>query len=426
MNDSTRPVPHAAGIDAAPASTAAVASIIASVALTAIGNGLMFAYIPVSLGVAGFPPTWAGAILTALSAGGLVACLTTGALVRRVGHARAFMIFSALIILSNTAIAAGVHPFPWIAARALYGFAISGMFIVAQSWLNDAVSNAIRGRAMAILGIGGAASNAAFPTISQQLIEMFGWRETYMILGVFVWLLILPLAIFVVRNRPEDRGEYPDGADEVPEAERKEAESNRAPESAGALRTWFFWVTALSIGVPSMVSTAFIFHQISILTEFGLSASMAAGLFVPFAIAATVSSFAGGYLVDRFNPIRVYTINAGVFVLGTLVLVSVTSPLHGFVYAGLMGLFQGVQMIIMHTTWAYLYGRRGLGNVQGAGSMTNIAYSAIGPLPLAALHGYFGDFRPAILILGGLMIISAITVNLVRKEAHGVAPDSED
>src|SRR5690606_22515595 len=38
----------------------------------------------------------------------------------------------------------------WITARGLYGFAICGLFIVAQSWLNDAVENAIRGRVMAV------------------------------------------------------------------------------------------------------------------------------------------------------------------------------------------------------------------------------------------------------------------------------------
>jgi MFS family permease len=312
--------------------------------------------------------------------------------------------------------------FAFAALRALGqgSMPVNGTLLVAQWFVR------YRGRAMAIMGIGGALSNAAFPTISQQLIEMFGWRETYMILGVFVWVLILPLAIFVVRNRPEDIDAHPDGADEMPESERRAAGSTEAPESANALRTAFFWVTALSIGVPSMVGTAYVFHQISILTEFGLSASLAAGLFVPFAITATGASFLGGYLVDRFNPIRVYTANSGLFIVATIVLVLVSEPILGFVYAGLMGLFQGIQMIIMNTTWAYFYGRRGLGNVQGAGSMTNIAYSAIGPLPLAALHGYFGDFRPAILILGALMIISAVTVNLVRKEAHGVVPDNED
>lgn len=132
------------------ATLVAVASVIMSMACAAVGNGLMFAYIPVRLGLSGFDPTWAGLILTGLSAGGIAGCLLTGLLVRRVGHARAFMIFSALIVLSNASIGAGVHPVLWIAARALYGFAICGMFIVGQSWLNDAVANSVRGRVMAI------------------------------------------------------------------------------------------------------------------------------------------------------------------------------------------------------------------------------------------------------------------------------------
>ena len=132
------------------ATLVAVASVIMSMACAAVGNGLMFAYIPVRLGLSGFDPTWAGLILTGLSAGGIAGCLLTGLLVRRVGHARAFMIFSALIVLSNASIGAGVQPVLWIAARALYGFAICGMFIVGQSWLNDAVANSVRGRVMAI------------------------------------------------------------------------------------------------------------------------------------------------------------------------------------------------------------------------------------------------------------------------------------
>lgn len=135
--------------DPGPASLVAIASVIAATGLIAIGNGLLFAYIPVRLNAGGFAPTWAGVILTMLSAGGMAGCLLTGLLVRRVGHARAFMTVAALIILSNVAIAAGVYPVVWTAARTLYGFAIAALFIVAQSWLNDAVDNRIRGRVMA-------------------------------------------------------------------------------------------------------------------------------------------------------------------------------------------------------------------------------------------------------------------------------------
>ena len=152
------------GRPAAPPPLVAIASVIASMALVAVGNGLMFAYIPVRLGAEGFAPTWAGGMLTGLSAGGIAGCLLTGVIVRRIGHARAYMVLSALIVLSNVGVAAGTHPILWIVARALYGFAISAMFIVAQSWLNDAIDNSIRGRVMAIfyvsyvvgLGIGSA------------------------------------------------------------------------------------------------------------------------------------------------------------------------------------------------------------------------------------------------------------------------------
>lgn len=135
-------------------SPVAVGSVILSLSLLAVGNGLVFAYIPVRLSAEGLAPTWAGIILTAMSSGGVLGCLLAGRLVSRVGHARAFMTCAALIVLSNTLVAAGPYPVWWVVARAAYGFAITGLFIVSQSWLNDAVDNAIRGRVMSIFYIG--------------------------------------------------------------------------------------------------------------------------------------------------------------------------------------------------------------------------------------------------------------------------------
>jgi MFS family permease len=128
----------------------AVASIILSMGLVALGNGLLFAYIPVKLAAEGFAPWVAGAILTALAGGGLAGCLLTGPLVQRVGHARVFASLGAALILSVLGIALDTLPLLWIASRALYGLAMSGLFIVSQSWLNDACENAWRGRVIAI------------------------------------------------------------------------------------------------------------------------------------------------------------------------------------------------------------------------------------------------------------------------------------
>lgn len=182
----------------------AIASVIVSMALVAVGNGLLFAYIPVRLGLEGFPPTWAGLILTGLSAGGIAGCLLTSALVRRVGHARGYMILSALIVLANAGVALHVHPVSWIVARALYGFAICAMFIVAQSWLNDAVGNAIRGRVMAIfyvayvVGLGVGSFLLSFIDIHSAEAPILGI--------VFTALSILPVGLTKLAQPPAPEG----------------------------------------------------------------------------------------------------------------------------------------------------------------------------------------------------------------------------
>ncbi len=128
----------------------AVASIIVSMGLIAVGNGLLFVYIPVKLAAEGFAPWVAGAILTALAGGGLIGCLVTGRLVQRVGHARGFATLTAGLILSVLAIALDTQPVLWILSRALYGLAVAGLFIVSQSWLNDACENRWRGKVIAV------------------------------------------------------------------------------------------------------------------------------------------------------------------------------------------------------------------------------------------------------------------------------------
>ncbi len=200
MDERTQATKRGAGTGGAPASPVAVASIIISLTLVAIGNGLMFAYIPVRLGQAGFDPTWAGTMLTGLAAGSIAACLLTGRLVRRVGHARAIMVFSALIVLSNAAVGAGTMPVPWIAARALYGFGITGIFIVAQAWLNDAVENRVRGRVMAIMyvayvvGLGVGSFGLRFLDLGTAAVPLLGIA--------FTAVSILPIGLTRLRPPP--------------------------------------------------------------------------------------------------------------------------------------------------------------------------------------------------------------------------------
>lgn len=124
----------------------AMSGIIASMMLLAGSSGISFAYIPISLDQNGFEPWVAAAMTPALSFGGFIGCLVTGWLLRLSGHARIFMTVFALIILSFLIVMLTKNPTMWVVARIVYGFGVTGAFIIAQSWLHDATTDDRRGK----------------------------------------------------------------------------------------------------------------------------------------------------------------------------------------------------------------------------------------------------------------------------------------
>ena len=57
-----------------------------------------------------------------------------------------------------------------------------------------------RGRALSIAAIGGLVSSAAFPLLNVWLIEAFGWRMSWLVLGAIIIVLFTPLALFLIRK----------------------------------------------------------------------------------------------------------------------------------------------------------------------------------------------------------------------------------
>ncbi|MEZ4503490.1 MAG: MFS transporter [Dehalococcoidia bacterium] len=270
-----------------------------------------------------------------------------------------------------------------------------------------------RGRAMALMGLGFPVSVAVIPPVARFLIDTIGWREAYGVLGVMVWLLVLPGALLVVRERPEDMGLHPDGANEPPPGEALSApgvDELRRP----VLSSPRFWVLAIPLSTTSLVVTGLVFHQAAILDEQGLSAQTAAAIFVPYALSSAGVSLVAGDLADRFGPKLVFAC-AMLTLLGGMGLALVMDSLAlAIVYAVLIGGSGGFSRIVNGVTWAHFYGRRALGRVQGSAVMVNISASALGPLPLAWLDAQFDGFRPGIAILGVLPVAAMGAVALAR------------
>lgn len=272
-----------------------------------------------------------------------------------------------------------------------------------------------RGRAMAIIGLGFAASNALLPPLSRLLIEQIGWRGAYMVLGVMVWILIIPAALFIVRNQPEDLGLYPDGDSAPPRSEQRGPGGvGEEPRPVKVFSSLKFWLLAVPLAAPSFITTALVFHQASIFLEHGLSPAVAASVFVPYAIMSAGASTLAGFVADRIGPKRLFLINLGILFIAIVILYFINSPATAVLYAAILGAAGGTQSVVTGVTWAHYYGRRGLGRVQGSASMILISGAAIGPLPIAELYDLTGGYTAGLVLMAAMVMICWVVAAVYR------------
>ena len=138
-------------------------SLIISMTLVALGNGLLFAFVPIRLAGLGFEPFVAGTLIVVLAVGGFIGCFVAGPMMKRFGMARAYIIGLAMLLCAHAILALTADPLPWGVSRLIYGTAVSQLFVVTYSWINGSVTNKARGRVQTVfyscfivgMGVGG-------------------------------------------------------------------------------------------------------------------------------------------------------------------------------------------------------------------------------------------------------------------------------
>ena len=115
-----------------------------------VGNGLQGTLLGLRGDQEGFSTFALSVVMSAYFLGFLFSSRFTPELIRRVGHVRVFAAMGSLISAVLILYPVLVEPWAWTVGRVVIGFCFCGVYITAESWLNDAATNENRGKALSL------------------------------------------------------------------------------------------------------------------------------------------------------------------------------------------------------------------------------------------------------------------------------------
>ncbi|HLR09643.1 MAG TPA: MFS transporter [Bacillota bacterium] len=287
--------------------------------------------------------------------------------------------------------------------------AVGGVFItvIAGPVLINQWFKKRNGLALGIMGASVGLLGVIIQPVIGQLISSQGWRASYIIVGLGIIVIVVPIILFLLRKDPKSIGMLPYGADEKKDANNIEigAEDRGisfadAKKSAAffALIIFFFMITSFS---------SFAIHIPTYLINQGFDVGFAGNVMAAQMVGLFIGSLAFGYLTDKIGAKKT-TLLAMIIGLISIVLLLFFAK-NAIVIAIAVGLFGLVTASIGTLAPAItteLFGNRDYSQIYSTVSM-GLAVASIVALPV---YGYVfdltGGYTAALYTIIVLLLIS--------------------
>ena len=115
-----------------------------------VGNGLQGTLLGIRGAIEGYDAETMAFVMSGYYLGFLLGSRRATPMIARVGHVRVFAALASTISAAFILYAAAPEPWVWTLMRFVVGFSFAGVYVVAESWLNDAATNETRGQALSL------------------------------------------------------------------------------------------------------------------------------------------------------------------------------------------------------------------------------------------------------------------------------------
>jgi MFS family permease len=348
-----------------------------------------------------------------------------GWLTDRLGAQRVVMAGGALLgiaLVADSFIAAPWHLY------ALFGV-VTAIAVSTAGWTPAVVmvQRDFRARLGLALGIAGSGIGVGIFLIvpfCQLLIDAYGWRSAFRVLGVLAAAWIIPATWLAIREpAPGAAGELPMPPGELPEAPPAPAADPPASGArdltlGAALLTGPFWLIAGAKFLGNICSQMLLVHQAAYLVDQGITPIVAASVISVVGASSIVGKTGGGWLSDLVEREVVYVLGKIAMVLSIVMLGLVAiapSPWSAYGYAILLGLGYSVTASLIPAMVSDRFRGPHFGAIFGASQVGSAIGSALGAWVAGRIFDATGSYRLAFVGAAGAAIAGAIAVWIARE-----------
>ena len=338
-----------------------------------------------------------------------------------------------MIIIGFAILGAGLVVFSYIEAFSfidpLYAYYVAFLIMFAGAGLGGvipfiaAINNwFVRHRAKAMgIGMTGINLGGLLVPAMALAITAFGWQSTARGVGIGIWVIAIPVAL-MVRVRPEDYGQRPDGDppyDPSASAEGPAQEASREEEDSftvrEALRTTAFWTITFAHGCSSLAAVTVAVHIIPAMTDIGMSLTMAGIVVLVYGVIGGVFQVVGGFIGDRLPKPVVIAVFVAIQGTGMLVVATIHTIPGAFLFAVLFGIGFGGRIPLLMAIRGDYFGRKNFATLWGISHVpTNIVMIGA-PVTAGYLFDTLGSYTLPFLGLAFFNFLGSALILMTRK-----------
>jgi len=277
-----------------------------------------------------------------------------------------------------------------------------------------------RGTAVGIYMSGTKVGPAVGFVVCAYLLDAFGWRDAWTILGITGSTVVLVIARLVLRNRPEDMGLVPDGAPRTQHAGVGNAclyayQTEHSWTLHDAVRTGAFWRMAVAFGTLMFGMSAIGLFWVPYFIDHGFAPSMAAWALSAYATSQAGTSILLAPLVDRYQPRFLAMFGYASFFAAFLLMMNATVAWQLFTAAALGGAGVGSGMLLQAHMWPGYFGRANIGRIRGAALPLSLTFSGVGSAATGFIFDATNSYAPAWWTAVALLVVGAALLVVTPK-----------